>query len=82
MNRLLQPAKEFLKEYFSDGVKRSPSDLEDDILGGMDINFLLLGRPRWHKTPFFEALGELVEEGIVHFSQQADGQCVYCIPIK
>ena len=79
MERLLLPAKEFMKAYFSDGKEKRPSDFDEDIIGGMDTNFLF-GRPKWNNTPFFLALGELIEEGVVRFKQLEDGQYVYWMP--
>lgn len=79
MNRLIEPAKEFMKAYFSDGKERKPSDFDNDIIGGMDASFMF-GIPKWNNTPFFLALGELIEEGVVKFKQLEDGQYVYWMP--
>ena len=79
MERLVSPAKEFLKIYFSDGKERMPSDFDEDIMGGMDISFMF-GNPKWNDTPFFLALAELVEEGVVKFKKLEDGRYVYWMP--
>lgn len=53
----------FLRGYFADGKWRTPSNLEDDIVGGVDASLLWFGRTRWGKTPFLPALAEMVEKG-------------------
>lgn len=80
--KLLEAAKEFMKVYFSDGKEKTPSDFDKDILGGTDILFVsrMSHRPKWNSTPFFEALGDLVDDGIVLFKQLEDGQYVYWMP--
>jgi len=66
---MIDLAKNWLVDYFSDGETRQPSDFDEDFLGGLDVHGTVLtqftGYPlfSWDKTPFFEALGELVEEG-------------------
>lgn len=45
MDRLLLPAKEFMKSYFSDGKEKRPSDFDEDIIGGLDTSFMF-GRPK------------------------------------
>ena len=57
--QLIQSPKKFMIEYMSDGETRRPSDFDWDILGASD--FYVMGLPRWNATPFFYALGELVE---------------------
>lgn len=79
MDRLVKPAKEFMKAYFSDGKEKSPSDFDEEIMGGMDTSFIL-GKPKWNNTPFFLALGELIEEDIVKFKLLDHGQYVYWMP--
>lgn len=79
MDRLLLPAKEFMKSYFSDGKEKRPSDFDKDIIGGLDTGFMF-GLPKWNNTPFCKALGELVDEGVIHFKQLEDGQYVYWMP--
>lgn len=76
-NRLIEPAKKFMIEYMSDGKTRKPSDFDWDILG--DSEFYVMGIPRWNATPFFYALGELVEEGIVKHKTLKDGTHTYKI---
>jgi len=73
MDRLIEPAKQFLISYFSDGEKKQPSDLDEDIIGGLD--FSLYG-PHWNKTPFFKALAELVEEKTILF-EEIDNEYYY-----
>jgi hypothetical protein len=80
IERLVAPAKEFLKAYFSDGKERRPSDFDDDIMGGLDTRFLYDRPPRWNESPFCPALGELVEEGVIMFKTTEDGQYVYWMP--
>ena len=70
---LTQAAKDFLLVYFSDGQEHSPSDFDNDILGGVDIEGVFRGRFRWNSTPFFNALGELVEEENVLFKLTENG---------
>lgn len=56
-------AKTFLLLYFSDGKKRQPGDFDIDIIGGLDTSVAFGSFPRWNKTPFFNALSDLIEEG-------------------
>jgi len=56
-------AKDFLREYFADGVARRPSEIEDDIVGSS----------RWNRTPFFLALSELIRSGEVKAWRDKDG---------
>jgi hypothetical protein len=80
MNKmLLLAAKEFMKAYFSDRKEKRASDFDEDIIGGLDTNFMF-GRPRWNNTIFFTGLGELVDEGVVKFKKLEDGQYVYWMP--
>jgi hypothetical protein len=79
MDRLIAPAKEFMKAYFLDGKEKTPSDFDEDIIGGLDFD-VLFKRPKWNNTPFFYALTELVEDGTVKFKQLEDGTCVYWVP--
>lgn len=80
MDRLIKPAKEFMKAYLSDGKKRTPSDFDMDIIGGMDSSLLFNREPKWNNTPFYFALGELIDEDVVKFKQLEDGLCVYWMP--
>ena len=77
MNDLTQAAKQFLLTYFSDMEEHTPTNMEDDILGGLDVTFIFNGRPRWNRTPFFDALTELVDDNIVSFRQGDDGGYLY-----
>jgi hypothetical protein len=77
--RLINAAKVFMIEYMSDGKTRVPSDFDWDILG--DSEFMVFGLPRWNATPFFYALGELVEEGKVIHKELKDGTQTYKIKI-
>jgi hypothetical protein len=78
-NRLIKPAKKFLLEYMSDGEIKTPSDFDWDILGKFDYDFILSGIPQWNLTPFFVALGQLVEEGKVIHKELKDGTQTYKI---
>lgn len=64
---------------------KTPCDLENDLLGGADFSYLtdLLGPaiPRWNKTPFCIALGELVKGDIVKFKRSEDGSYIYWMPL-
>lgn len=75
---LTKAAKEFMIAYFSDGERHTPSDFDEDILGGTDLDFIagISYRPRWNSTPFFDALAELVKEGLVEF-EKVDGSYYY-----
>jgi hypothetical protein len=75
--RLIEPAKIFMMSYLSDGQTRKPSDFDWDILGDSEI--MIFGMPRWNATPFFYALGELVEEGKVIHKELKDGTQTYKI---
>lgn len=83
---LIKAAKDFLIIYFTDGKERTPENFDEDILGGLDINFGVgtnpHRKPRWNQTPFFKALGELVAEGIVKYKIEENGRYVYWLPTK
>ncbi len=73
-DKLHEAAKQFLLVYFSDGRERVPSDFDDEIIGGMDFDIFTLGKPRWNRTPFLKALGDLVDEGkIKYWMTEEDG---------
>jgi hypothetical protein len=74
---LIEAAKVFMMSYLSDGKTRKPSDFDWDILG--DSEFMVFGMPRWNATPFFYALGELVEEGKVIHKELKNGDQTYKI---
>lgn len=75
--RLIDAAKVFMIEYMSDGKTRKPSDFDWDILGSSEI--MVFGMPRWNATPFFYALGELVDEGKVIHKELKSGIQTYKI---
>lgn len=75
--RLINAAKVFMLEYMSDGKTRIPSDFDWDILG--DSEMMVFGMPRWNATPFFYALGELVDEGKIIHKERRDGIQTYKI---
>jgi hypothetical protein len=75
--RLINAAKVFMIEYMSDGKTRKPSDFDWDILGSSEI--MVFGLPRWNATPFFYALGELVDEGKVIHKELKSGIQTYKI---
>lgn len=61
---LLSAAKVFLLSCFSDNQVYQPSDLDENILGGLDVSGLLsFSGPIWNRTIFCKALGDLVDEG-------------------
>lgn len=76
---LHEAAKSFLLVLFSDGKERKPGDFDEEILGGIDIHFAasvmnnMIAVPRWNKTIFFEALGDLVEEGKIKYWKNKKG---------
>jgi hypothetical protein len=74
---LINAAKVFMLSYMSDGKTRVPSDFDWDILGDSEI--MVFGMPRWNGTPFFYALGELVEEGKIIHEELKDGTQTYKI---
>lgn len=71
--RVIDLAKTFLREYFSDGVARQPATLEDEIVGGVNTSKLLMGGSQWGGSPFAAALGELVAEDYVRTWHDSDG---------
>jgi hypothetical protein len=75
--KLIEAAKKFMMSYMSDGKTRKPSDFDWDILGDSEI--MVFGMPRWNATPFFYALGELVEDGKVIHKELKDGTQTYKI---
>lgn len=78
-NRLVKPAKAFLKEYFSDGVERKPLDFCNEILGGVDGGSQY-SFPTWNCTPFYDALGELIYDGTILFKISDSGEYIYWMP--
>jgi hypothetical protein len=74
---LIDAAKVFMLSYLSDGKIRKPFDFDWDILGSSE--FMVFGMPRWNGTPFFYALGELVEEGKVIHEELKNGDQTYKI---
>lgn len=74
---LIEAAKVFMLSYLSDGQTRVPSNFDLDILGDSEI--MVFGLPRWNGTPFFYALGELVDEGKVIHEELKDGTQTYKI---
>jgi hypothetical protein len=65
--RIIQAAKFFLLDYFSDGITRRPETFDQEILGVSSIpavlNILNRELPAWNNTVFCSALGELISEG-------------------
>lgn len=72
--KLLPPAKEFLKIFLSAGPKQ-PTDIDDVLLGHTDFQVLAQGHP--FKTPFSVGLKELIDEGAVEFYRDKNRQCWY-----
>ncbi len=73
---LIAAAKEFMLVYFEKGKEYRPSDFDEDILGGADSpNPMSMRRyvPKWNKTYFSLALGDLVESGVIQYEQDDDG---------
>lgn len=81
--RLINAAKVFMIQYMSDGKTRKPSDFDLDILGSSEImvlsEMMVFGQPRWNATPFFYALGELIDEGKVIHKELKSGIQTYKI---
>jgi len=78
---LIDAAKKFMVAYFSDGEERSPSDFDEDIIGGLDVDCVFTMKPpRWNNTPFFDAMGELVDDGIIKFRLTLKDEYVYWMP--
>lgn len=73
--RMQTLAEKWLEEYFSDGVARRPGDMEDDFTGQWS-----LALENWRTTPFFKALGTLVDEGKIHFGRDEKGVVWYATP--
>lgn len=71
--RLVTLAKDFLRGYLTPGEWFTPSQLEDDILGGPDVSKLFMGRSRAQDTPFGHALNQLIENGEVMAENTDDG---------
>ena len=72
--KLRNAAKVFLLIYFSDGKERNPSNFDEEILGRFDILSVVYGDiPQWNNTPFFYALGKLVDENKIKHRQDSDG---------
>jgi hypothetical protein len=70
---LVELATAFLRGYFADGEWRTPSDLEDDVVGGVDVIKLTLGTSRFLETPFALALGRLIESGEIAMEEDEAG---------
>lgn len=69
ISRVLAAAKLFMLFYLSDGVIRQPSDFDNDILRESiwpaTLAILKGEQTVWNKTIFADALGDLIEEGMV-----------------
>ena len=77
-NRMLNLAKKWMIEYLGDGKVRMPSDFDEDFMGGVDIMGCTGIVPmKWNGTPFFYALGELVNSGEVEYWQDESGYHCY-----
>lgn len=77
-------AEKWLLEYFTTFGDRRPGDLEDDFCGGRCTFVLaLIGQPSaWSNTPFFPALGRLVDKGFVRCYTAEDGDIFYSLNIQ
>lgn len=73
--RMVNLAKKWLLEYFSDGVARRPGDMEDDLAGQCSLTLL-----PWRHTPFFPALALLIDEGAMTYERDDAGIVWYAIP--
>jgi hypothetical protein len=81
--RLVSLAEKWLLEYFSDGIERSPTILEEDFTGQDSVGSLLhvqyYGKMPWYGTPFFPALARLVDRGEIIHRLDEDGNNWYKI---
>lgn len=73
--RMQKLAEKWLEEYFSDGVARRPGDMEDDFTGQWSLTL-----ENWRTTPFFKALGCLIDGGKIHFGRDENGVVWYATP--
>lgn len=70
-NQRKEAAKLFMLQWMGKEQTYNPSDF-DDIVGGMG-GFPVCRTPSWNRSIFFDALGDLVEEKLVHYWLDADG---------
>jgi hypothetical protein len=62
--RLIRMCRALLVDLFSDGQTWQPAELEDALVG-FDPSLLWMGDSRWLRTPFKDALADLVGSGDV-----------------
>lgn len=78
---MVELAKKWLLEYFADGSAKRPGDLEDDFCGEPGIGEMLVSmQGRWRESPFYPALGHLVNDGKIVFEVANDGDVFYALP--
>ena len=71
-------AEECLLKYFEIFGEKRPGDLEDDFCGYPgDLECRMNPQGRWRDTPFYPALGRLVDKGTVSFEIDDDGDIWY-----
>ena len=67
-NEMVELAEQMLIQYFSEFGSKRPGDLEDDLCGGAGFEGIFdtpLGN--WRKSPFYPALGRLVDKEKVKY---------------
>ncbi len=73
-------AEKCLLWYFKIFGKKRPGDLEDDFCGEPETaEFLLNPQGRWRSSPFYPALGRLVDKGLVTYCLDDDMDFWYSI---
>lgn len=86
-NRMIVLAQAWLLEYFSDGRTYKPSDFDEDFLGKVGATYTDMSKGvvgfseyAWNRTPFFAALGDLVDSGkVIYWIDYDEGSHNYKI---
>lgn len=73
-------AEECLSKYFKQFGAKRPGDLEDDFCGEPGIFEMMSNiQGRWRSSPFYPALGRLVDKQLLQYHQDEAGDVWYSI---
>lgn len=74
-------AEKWLLEYFAAFGPRRPGDLEDDFCGEPGIYEVMTNmQGRWRDSPFYPALGRLIDKGLLRWWQDVENDVWYAPP--
>jgi hypothetical protein len=73
-------AEKWLHEYFTAFGPKRPGDLEDDFCGQPSIFEMMSDlQGRWRESPFYPALGRLIDKGLVRWRRAENGEVWYAL---